>query len=517
MRFTAEVKSSTAASVTPRPRGWAHGTTLVLLLAACAAVRFLSLDRKPYWFDEAFSVEVARLSWPNFLHLLWWREANMSVYYLLLRLWLHFGQSTYFIRSLSVATATLTLPLLYWLARLLFDRRVALIAAALFTFNGYSVRYSQEARSYSLFLLLATAASGLLVGWLAEPTRRSLRGYVTTSVLGVYSHFYALLLVMAHGLTLRFTRPPQSATESSSSQLHRAWWAIAVLVLPMLAFVAKTGAGPIRWIQRPSFRSLIEFFENLCGSNRWPLAVLYVVACAVAISPVGARVLKRDPSRDVWRLQFLLIWFLFPILLTVVLSWARPVFLPRYMIFCLPPLLILAAAGLEHLHRPWMLGTALAVMLYFSAQGVFFVYGHDYDQERDASLAASNFILDHSEAGDAILFHIAETRIPYEFALSLRSGTDRVTPAYSAGVGPEIIFPKHGAQLDYRDFTGKPSAELVQQRASIHRRVWVMLMHNGTAENPDPTTVMLTKTLAEFFPRLQRWQFAKVELRLYSQ
>jgi hypothetical protein len=44
-----------------------------------------------------------------------------------------------------------------------------------------------------------------------------------------------------------------------------------------------------------------------------------------------------------------------------------------------------------------------------------------------------------------------------------------------------------------------------------------MLMNNGPVGNPDATTVMLTKSLPETFPRMQQWQFAKVEVRLYSQ
>ena len=144
-------------------------------MAACIGLRLVCLACKPLWFDEAFSVEVARLDWPNFLHLLWWREANMSFYYLLLRVWLHLGHSPYFIRSLSVIIAAATLPAIYWLARLLFDHRVALISAALFTFNAYDVRYSQEARSYSLLVLLATLSSGLLVWWLGEPFRSAQR------------------------------------------------------------------------------------------------------------------------------------------------------------------------------------------------------------------------------------------------------------------------------------------------------------------------------------------------------
>jgi hypothetical protein len=43
-----------------------------------------------------------------------------------------------------------------------------------------------------------------------------------------------------------------------------------------------------------------------------------------------------------------------------------------------------------------------------------------------------------------------------------------------------------------------------------------MLMNNGPTEKPDPTTVMLTQVLPESLPKMERWQFPKVEIRLYS-
>jgi len=116
----------------------------------------------------------------------------------------------------------------------------------------------------------------------------------------------------------------------------------------------------------------------------------------------------------------------------------------------------------------------------------------------------------------AIAAPIAETRIPYEFSRSLRAGQDTASPSFTAEPGPEIMFPHHGPGLDYRDFTGKPSPDLVRQAASAHARLWLMLMNNGTDEKPDATTVMLTQLLAELFPNVQRWRFAKVEVRLYS-
>jgi mannosyltransferase len=506
------------------------------MLVVCSAVRFLFLARKPFWFDECFSVEVARISRGNFLHLLWWREANMSLYYVLLRIWLGLNPqnapSAFFIRSLSATAAVATLPAIYWLARQLYDRRVALIAAALFAFNAYSVRYAQEARSYALFLLLTTLSSCFLVAFLRNGARRHWIGYVIVSILAVYAHFYALLLLAVHGLALRWfadaavspgTRP-EAERSGLFRQLRRAWLAIGLAVLPLVIFVAKTGAGPIRWIQRPGWRDVFEFYEHLAGGSNWALPVLCAVAGMVALAPVRKQLWTRPQDWEtswntcwgIWRSQFLLIWLFFPMGLTVLLSFARPVFLGRYLVFCLPALLILAAAGIARLRPWWLLAAALTGILLLCAQGIFFVYGHDFDNERDASGAATNFILDHAQPGDAIIFHIAATRIAYEYFRSARAWENTASPNFAARPGPEIVFPNHGPELDYRDFTGKPTAELLRAVARDHHRVWIILMNNGPSGNPDATTTMITNTLSESLPKTMLWQFAKVEVRLYT-
>ena len=518
---TAQIGNASSAPVPSERPGNAHWFALSLLFATGAAVRFACLACKPFWFDECFSVEVARIGWGNFLHLLWWREANMSLYYVLLRIWLHFGHSPFFIRSLSAVIAAATLPAVYWVARLLYDRRVALIAAALFAFNAYDVRYAQEARSYSLFVLLATLSSGFLIAWLQDPTHRNWRGYVVLSIMAVYAHFYALLLIVVHWLALYRLRGirfcgKQDDEPALQAALRRAWITIGVAVLPLLIFVAKTGAGPIKWIRRPGLAELFQLYEHLAGGTSWVLLVLMAAACVAAILPLDRWLLRRAQSWEIWRNQFLLTWLLFPPVLTALISFARPVFLSRYMIFCLPAFLILAAAGLARLRRAWLLGTAWTAILFLGCQGVSFVYAHDFDDERDASGVATNVILDQARPDDAILFHIAETRIPYEFFRSLRARVNTASPSYSGQLGPEIIFPHHDAGLDYRDFTGKPTADLIRSVSAAHPRVWVMLMNNGAPGKPDPTTEMLNQTLPQSFPRLQTWQFSRVEVRLYS-
>jgi hypothetical protein len=239
---------------------------------------------------------------------------------------------------------------------------------------------------------------------------------------------------------------------------------------------------------------------------------MFAAACLAAIIPFGPRLWHRGQGRDIWRVQFLLLWLLFPILLTIVLSIIRPVFLPRYLIFCLPALLVLVAVGLARLRNSWLLAAGLLCVLFFSLQGIVFVYDHDIDAERDAAGDATNFILDRAQPGDAIFFHIPQIRAPYEFFLSQRIG-ENVVPVTQ--IEPEILSPHTAPTLDYRDFKHKLTEDEVRATAPGHTRVWVMLMYNGP-KLPDPTNVLLTRVLPDYFPKVQRWQFPMVEVRLYT-
>jgi mannosyltransferase len=491
------------------PARLARRLPLLILVAAGTIIRLLFLARKPFWFDETFSVALARMRWSSLLRVLAWREANMSLYYFALRIWLHLAprsdQSEFFIRSLSVIFAAATIPAIYWLASLIYNRRVALLSATLLTFNAYHVRYAQEARAYSLFLLLATLSSGFLVAYIRDPSRTHRRLYILCSILAAYAHLYALLLLAAQALALRCLYR-RDTEDRRSSDLRRIWATIAIAVLPLVIFVAKTGAGPIRWIHRPGPHDLLAFAEHLAGNSSWSLLLIFVVASILAVIPIARRLTARAQNWEVWRAQFLLLWLFFPIVLTIALSIIRPVFLPRYLIFCLPPLVILVAAGMARLRNSWLLAAALTCVLILSTQGISFVYGHDIDTDPDAAGAASTFILDHAQPGDAILFHKPHARVPYEFFLSLR--TAETAPS------PEIVFPHYAPSLDYLDLKAKLNEDIVRTTTGDHPRVWVMLMYNGPGL--DPPTAMLSQVLPESFPKMQRWQFPQVEVRLYS-
>ena len=216
---------------------------LVAIIAIGAALRMLHLGAPSFWLDEALSVDFARLPWPRFVQLMQTRELNMLPYYLLLRAWIHLGTAEWIVRSLSVICSITTLPILYRLGVRLFGVRVGQIGVTLLALHPYHIRFAQEARGYSLMVLLVTASTLLLVRATESSTRHPVgmwAAYVATSVLAAYTHFYAGLAILAQWASLAVAQP--RGLQWRSVALAAA--AIGILLVPLAAFVLLGHADP---------------------------------------------------------------------------------------------------------------------------------------------------------------------------------------------------------------------------------------------------------------------------------
>jgi 4-amino-4-deoxy-L-arabinose transferase-like glycosyltransferase len=476
---------------------------LSVILAVAAALRFHSLAAKSFWFDEGVSVAIARLDWYNFARILWRREANMSLYYLLLRYWLHFGGSEFFVRSLSVIFAVASIPVVYLLGRRLFDSRVGLFAAALLATNAYYVQYSQDTRSYTLMVLLCSLSSFYFVKGLREPSRRNRAAYILTSALAVYAQFFSLLLLVAQWLSLNLLDRNQIPRQNKND-----WRWIALSVAPVIAFVASTGAGPLRWVQRPGVHDLWVFGLHFTGNGGPLLLIGCAAACIAAVGHIWPSRKIRRVSWESWRYRFLLCWLLSPTLFTLVVSLVKPLFVARYFIFCLPALLLLVAGGLTRLRSNWLIAGALSLMLIFSLRGTAGYYKQDIDIQRDDWRGATKYLLSHSEPGDALLFHVPMGRMPYEFYVPVLGAPSSA---------PLVLYPRHGDRITFLDFVEKPNDAELQRLLPQHKRAWLVLTYAETQSGqPDARTIELSKILENVYPIVKEHDFTGIDIRTYS-
>ncbi len=174
------------------------------IVLAGALLRFLTLGHQSYDHDE--SVTAAAVLQPGLrptLDAVAGSERNPPLYYLLAWIWSKpFGTGEVGLRALSALIGTLVIPAAYAAARQFASYRVGAVAAALVATNPYLIWFSQDARSYELFVLFAAVALIFFVRALRERDRRSVVLWAAASALALCSHYFAVFLIAPQALWL---------------------------------------------------------------------------------------------------------------------------------------------------------------------------------------------------------------------------------------------------------------------------------------------------------------------------
>ena len=176
----------------------------VLALTALGAVlRFATLDAQSFWLDELVTVSLLDRGFGDMLDGVRASEATPYLYYMLAWPWVHgFGLGEVGLRSFSALVGSLAVPVSYAAGAMLCSRRVGVLGAALVAVHPFLVWYSQEARSYSLLVLLGACTVLFLGRALRAPRRADLGLWAVASSLAIATHYFAVLLVAAEAAWL---------------------------------------------------------------------------------------------------------------------------------------------------------------------------------------------------------------------------------------------------------------------------------------------------------------------------
>src|SRR5207244_11332534 len=124
-------------------------------------------------------------------------EVTPPLSYVLAWPWAHvFGTQEAALRSFSALLGIAVVPVAYLAGRELVSHATGLVAAALVAFNPLLVWYSQEARPYSLLVLLSGLSFLLFVAALERPSGKILGGWATASGLAFATHYFAGLVIL---------------------------------------------------------------------------------------------------------------------------------------------------------------------------------------------------------------------------------------------------------------------------------------------------------------------------------
>ncbi|MEP6468445.1 MAG: glycosyltransferase family 39 protein [Chloroflexota bacterium] len=323
---------------------------LALTLLALHDLGALSL-----WRDEVASVIFSKGSLPELLTIVGRDRdavglANMATYYLLLHFWLFIGETEARIRLLSVIFGVASVVPVYFIARRLAGWLAGGLAAGIFVLIPYVIHYSQEARGYSLAMLVAGSLTWLLLIGVERRTVWPWAAYGLIAALGLYVHFFVALIVAAHGLWVLATRSLPPWRSALAALLP-----ILLAAAPIPFIIAQFGGGH-GWIGGLTVQRVVGSLTALTGSPFVLLAIGFLATIAVI-----AR--RTDPLA--W---LLLAAALTPIAMAIGISVVKPMLVARYLVVSLPALAALTAVGLVSL-RPSLAryaalaGLAVALMV----------------------------------------------------------------------------------------------------------------------------------------------------------
>ncbi len=490
-----------------------------------------------FWRDEAYTITGSQRPASAILAMIPHEDAFHGLYLLMMHpviaIW---GTSETALRLPSLiamcAAVGLTAALGRRLAResaLRGAPAIGLIAGLLLAALPLTTRYAQEGRPYALTVLFAVLATYLLVEAVTRPGWRWWALYAAALVITGYFDLAAVLLIAAHGISLlvarrradgaapatgRVSAGPVSAGPVSDGVIRRwlAACAAAVIVLSPVALLSFVQKDQLDWVQPPHWSDVMTLLSEFAGTT--PLIAMAVVLAVLGC--IAGRGLRRGGGLTLAVIA--LPWLVLAPTLLLVVSIVHPVYVDRYILYCLPALVLMTSAGLVWLvtltgrlvaRRRTGRRAALLSVVPSAALAVLFaclVIGPQVAIRQPGSRAdnlrlLASIVAAHEQSGDAILYLPRRTAV--------------IGMAYAAPYSKLRDIGLQEAPIPSNTLRGIPAApSVVASRLPGVRRVWTVEWLHPLAPDSEPPTGLI-KLLAPMH-MVGSWQIQSVLLCLYA-
>ena len=406
-------KGSTAAPMSSNPL---HRRMAVYLALSAIAIGILLrfVTASPLWLDEALTVNISSQPVGDLLVSVR-NDGHPPLYYLLLHYWISlFGDGDLAARALSGLLGVGLIPLVWIAARRIGGNRAGAIAAVLASLTPFLVHYSTEARMYSLVSLLATAAwlVGVRAVEVSRPRDLALLAVLVSLLL--WTHYWAIWLVMA-AASILIAKVARARLSDDSSTGRPAALTLGALMagslsftpwLPSLLFQQRHTGTP--WLEPAGLVSALSEMAGTLGGFFSEEAMLFgwLLLAAAAVGPwlrstspwVWVLDLKAPGRTEGRALAVLVVG-------TLAYGWVLGFifgagFAGRYSAVVVPFVVVLAGAALAELQPRFVGMLVLAALLYLGAGGLELnAFASRTDARRNA-LA----IMDAGEPGDVVVY-----------------------------------------------------------------------------------------------------------------
>ncbi|WP_167501443.1 glycosyltransferase family 39 protein [Streptomyces malaysiensis] len=310
----------------PSP-GPAKAVVVIAPLALTIALGLWGIRRKnTMWGDESVTYQLAQRDLSQIWHTAQHADLVHALYYAVMHeIFDLFGGGLLTLRLPSVLAMSVAASGVGLLGLRLAGPRAGLLAGLVFALLPHVQKYAQEGRSYAMVCALVTWATYALVVSVPHRARWRWVVYGSTMLLACLLHEFAVLALVAHGVTLVVSHVPRPVLKAWSVTAA----GVVAGLLP-LAIYSAGQSGQVSWIDGPVRLS--------------DLLVMAVVSVACALAPLGVRGAVRLSALAVPMV-------ILPGLLLLIASLVKPIFVDRYVLYSNIGIALLLGAWMDYFHR----------------------------------------------------------------------------------------------------------------------------------------------------------------------
>jgi len=435
---------------------------LFVIILLGAFLRLYRLGFQGIWLDEAHTWLMASKG-PVWL----WREqifsASPPLYFIFMHYWINLlGKSAFIMRLPSAISGIISIPIVYYIGRKMFDGKTALISSFLVAISCPHIYYSQEARCYVMLAISSLISGFYFYQMLLDDNKKTRLSYVIATLLCLYLHNYGIFIWLAQFLYL-FFKGFLRETKFLIIQLI-----ILLIFSPrIIIFMQQIQMDISAFLTKPG---LIDFFHTFARlvflSRNLPLFALTRVVMAInvflflfifviAFGRTKGPQAKFSLSICTWHLAI-------PIVIPFFISFFKPIYLPgRYEFISYLFFILIIGKGISVLTERKILYPVLTIIV-FSAlvclPHYFFVYS------KCNTPVLNDYIKKHVRGRDIIIFTNLAI-LPYRYYF----GKDIYRYVFPYPEGEELLDHPKEVIEEREDFAQDEAAKINQKITPLMR------------------------------------------------
>lgn len=320
---------------------------LAIGIAIFVTITLINAPRASIWFDEAFSAYISQFSFWDIARYTA-TDVHPPVYYWILKCWTFiFGSTDFAMRAMSIFFGAGVIGTVFMLARRLFGRAISWTTLLFLVISPMFIRYSDEARMYTIAALIVFAATWVLIKATETKSKKLWIWYAVLVALGMWTHYFTAFAWIGHWVWRLTQTWRKNVTFKQNWKLFfTGQWVrthiIAVAIfLPWLVVMAyqltvvqATGfwIAPVGMDTPTNYLSNMFYYLDNDQTVSWYAAVLILVtALMIILAPIAYRRLAKTEKK--WFLLFAVLAWVLPLIMFVIsLPPLRPSFVERYLL-----------------------------------------------------------------------------------------------------------------------------------------------------------------------------------------